>query len=340
MENSLVSICIPIYNGQKFLETCLDSAIGQTYRNIEIIIVDDCSTDNTLDIVDKYVAKDSRVKLFRNEKNIGLVANWNRCIELSAGEWIKFLFQDDVLTSNCIEVMIKALAVNDKIIASGRRLILDKSLDEATKKYSINETLTFERLGIISNSPVYISPRKIASLAVKNISTNFIGEPTVIMFKKEVVEQLGTFNPDIVQICDLEYFLRIACNYGVKYIPQPLTYFRVHKGSASTSNISKRIFSMVKIDPIIMVRQLLYETFFNRFRKSLSLFQKIKLKLFFKIHVHEAYVNSLHSNHENRVKFEIIGEKYPEIAMFRKGSMIIRILLEMVKLKRRSQNRG
>jgi glycosyltransferase involved in cell wall biosynthesis len=329
-----VSICIPTYNGQKFLETCLDSAIVQTYKDIEIIVVDDCSTDKTSEIAKKYQVKDPRVKIFQNEKNIGLVPNWNRCIELATGEWIKFLFQDDALAPNCVEVMINALSADDKIVSSGRRLILDESLDEATKKYSVNETLTFERLGIISDLPVFITPQKIASFIVSNISTNFIGEPTVIMFKKEAVKELGNFNPDIIQICDLEYFLRIASNYGIKYVPQPITYFRVHKGSASTSNVSERLFSMMNMDPIILVHQFLYETFFARFRESLSVFQKAKLKVYFRIHVNEAYLNSLHSGPVNTRKFETVGEKYPEIAGYRKGNVIIRSMLIVMKLKR------
>lgn len=329
-----ISICIPTYNGQKFLETCLKSAIGQTYKDIEIVVVDDGSTDGTCDMVTNYASKDTRIKLFRNEKNIGLVPNWDRCIEISTGEWIKFLFQDDALAPDCIEVMVNALSADDKIVSSGRRLILDESLDEATKKYSINETLTFERLGIKSDLPVFILPEKITSLTMKNISTNFIGEPTVIMFKKEVVKALGTFNPDLIQICDFEYFLRIASNYGIKYIPKPLTYFRVHKGSASTSNISERMFSMMYMDPIIMVRQLLYADFFLRFRESLSLFQKVKLELFFKIHVHEAYLNSMHSASENNEKFKSAGNKYPEISKYGKGNTMTRMLFGILKLKR------
>lgn len=330
----MISICIPTYNGQKFLETCLDSAIKQTYHDIEIIVVDDGSTDNTPDIVAKYAAKDTRVKLFLNKKNIGLVSNWNRCIELSIGEWIKFLFQDDALAPNCIEVMINSISVNDKILTSGRRLILDESLDEATKIYSVNETLTFEQLGIISESPVYIPPQKITSFILKNVSMNFIGEPTVIMFKRDVVQEFGSFDPDLIQICDLEYFLRIACNYGVKYIPQPLTSFRVHKGSASASNVNERMFSMLYIDPIIMARQLLYGTFFKQFRQSLSFYQKTKLKLFFKLHVYEARVNSLDSTPGNIEKFQNTGRKYPEIGMVKNGTILIRILFGIIKLKR------
>jgi glycosyltransferase involved in cell wall biosynthesis len=336
MNNSLVSICIPTYNGEKFLENCLDSAIGQTYRNIEIIVVDDCSIDKTYDIAKTYAAKDPRIKLFQNKKNAGLVPNWNRCMEISKGEWIKFLFQDDYLSLDCIEVMVNALSTNDKIVTSARKLILDESLDEAAKRYSINKTLTFERLGIISQVPVSISPEKISSITVQNICMNFIGEPTVVMFKKEIIAEFGTFNSDLIQICDLEYFLRIATSYGVRYIPQPLTYFRAgaHKDSASGANIAKRKFSLDYIDPITMVHQLLYDDFFGSFRKSLSWLQKVKLKLFFATRIRESYKIARETSAENKGKLELAAAKYPNIGIYKRGNLLTLIIGNIIKIRR------
>ncbi len=334
METPLVSICIPTFNGEKFLKSCLDSAIGQTYKNIEIIINDDNSSDKTYEIAKGYADRDSRIKLYCNEKNLGLVGNWNKCIELSKGSWVKFLFQDDYFSKDCVVQMVNALSPNDKIVSSRRRLILDESLDEVTKKYSINETLTFEKLGILSEIPVYISPEKISVLAVQNISMNFIGEPTVIMFKKECIDELGPFNSDLIQICDLEYFLRIACKYGVKYVPKQLTYFRVHKGSASSANFSERVFSMKNFDPIIMVHQLLYDKQYSLFRNALNGVQKIKLKLFFESRVYESYQSAMRSPSNNLEKFEYVALKYPEIGRLRKGSFYIRALFVLVKMRR------
>ena len=331
--NPLVSICIPTYNGQQFLELCLNSAIRQTYRNIEIIIVDDCSTDTTREITKSYAVKDPRIQLYKNEKNLGLVGNWNKCIKLSNGEWIKFLFQDDYLSLDCIEIMIGALSSNDKIVTSGRRLIFDEDLEEGSKNYSINNTLTFSKLGINSEIPLFIPAEKIANFTVKNICINFIGEPTVIMFKKEVTAELGYFSKDLIQICDLEYFLRIATNYGVRYIPQPLTYYRSHKGSTSNANRVKRLFSMIYMDPIITVHQLLYAGFFSNFRKALSLMQKVKLKLFFVLRVSESYKTAA-IDPENLKKLEAAVKNYPAISKYRKGVIVTSILLKIVKWRR------
>ncbi len=330
----LVSICIPTYNGRQFIKECLTSAIGQSYKNIEIIFLDDGSTDDTYNTAAAYAEKDSRIKLFRNEKNLGLVSNWNKCIEYANGEWIKFLFQDDVLEPDCIEVMLNALTDEDRIVVSARKFLLDESADEATRKHVSNEILTFERLGVVAQSPIFIPAGKIAALVAGNICINFIGEPTVIMFKKEMTKELGVFNPDLVQICDLEYFLRIACNYGIKYVPRPLAYFRVHKNSTTQSNLSEKMFSMLYIDPVVMAHELLYGTSFKRFRGNLSMALKVKLRLFFEVRVNESYENSIHSKPENLEKFKVIAKKYPAIEKYSRGTFLTRILLGGVRMRR------
>jgi|SRR6185312_12310103 len=330
MNTPLISICIPTYNGGKFLHECIDSAINQSYRNIEIIIVDDCSIDSTYDVIRSYAVNDSRIKIFRNEKNIGLVGNWNRCIELSSGEWIKFLFQDDYLVHDCIQIMANAIASGDKLIVSERQY----TLDESEKDYNVHSVITLKKLGISSTVPLFIEPGKIAPWAVEYICLNFIGEPTVVMFRKDIVEELGFFNPDLTQICDLEYFLRIACNYGLKYVPQPLTYFRLHKDSTSATNVAKRLFLINNIDPIVLVHELLYGKLFQLFRKNLTLFQKIKLKLFFRVRVYESRQVAEHSIVENRNIFNAFAIKYSHIGGYRKGNILIDILLKVTTIKR------
>src|SRR6266498_4705624 len=103
-----VSICIPTYNGAAYLADCLDSALAQTYREFELLLVDDGSTDDTVKIAEDYERRDSRIRLVSKGKNLGLVQNWNRCVKLAQGDWIKFLFQDDLLDSSCLTRMLEA----------------------------------------------------------------------------------------------------------------------------------------------------------------------------------------------------------------------------------------
>lgn len=105
--NPIVSICIPVYNGAKFIGRALDYCIKQTYKNIEIVVADDASTDETASVVKKYAARDRRVRYFLNEKNLGLSPNFMRSFELASGEFVQHLGCDDWLDKNYVEEKVK-----------------------------------------------------------------------------------------------------------------------------------------------------------------------------------------------------------------------------------------
>lgn len=97
-----VSIVIPTYNREKLIRRCIESALRQTYENIEVIAVDNCSTDNTWQVLGEYAAADPRVKIFRNEQNLGPVKNWARGISEATGEYLKILWSDDWIDEDFI----------------------------------------------------------------------------------------------------------------------------------------------------------------------------------------------------------------------------------------------
>lgn len=104
-----VSIGLPVFNGEKYIKQALDSILAQTYQNFELIISDNASTDETQQICREYAKKDSRIRYYRNAKNIGAARNFNRVFELSSGEYFKWAAYDDVLApeflSRCISVL-------------------------------------------------------------------------------------------------------------------------------------------------------------------------------------------------------------------------------------------
>ena len=104
MTSELVSIVIPVYNSEKYLEECLNSVLDQTYENIEIIVVDDGSTDSSYDILKKY--SDKIVVL--SQKNSGLASALNLGISKMNGTWLKWFSPDDVMFSNTIEDLVTA----------------------------------------------------------------------------------------------------------------------------------------------------------------------------------------------------------------------------------------
>jgi glycosyltransferase involved in cell wall biosynthesis len=107
MEKPLVSICIPGWNCAAFVNRAIESALGQTYANIEVIFVDDGSTDNTAEVIKRYLEKDKRLKYFKNEKNLGFGENLFRSYELASGEWVQHLSHDDWLDLDFIQKKVE-----------------------------------------------------------------------------------------------------------------------------------------------------------------------------------------------------------------------------------------
>jgi glycosyltransferase involved in cell wall biosynthesis len=107
--NSLVSLGVPVYNGERFIRRVLDSLIGQTYKNLEIVLSDNASTDRTAEICQEYVARDRRIRYYRNAVNQGLPANWRRVFELASGEYFAWTGADDVRPPTFVEECVAAL---------------------------------------------------------------------------------------------------------------------------------------------------------------------------------------------------------------------------------------
>ena len=98
----LVSVCIPVYNNADYIGETIDSILAQTYQNLELIMVDDNSTDHSYQVLQDYAKKDERVKIYKNETNLGMSGNWNRCLELCSGDVMKLVCADDLLSPDII----------------------------------------------------------------------------------------------------------------------------------------------------------------------------------------------------------------------------------------------
>lgn len=256
-----VSICIPTYNGEKHLEECLESALMQSYTNIEILIVDDESTDSTPDIARAFSKKDSRVCFVKNEKNLGLVGNWNRCVRISTGEWIKFLFQDDILDPQCVEKMIDSVKHSDVFAICRRQILFDKEIADITRK----NYESIPSLDVMFSGKTKVSPGTFIE-AILSERRNFLGEPTSMLLRREVFNRFGYFNPNLVQLCDLEYWIKIGVNCGLVYVPETLATFRLHSASASTLNSNRRIFRSELLDGLVLLREFAFNPLFEPLR--------------------------------------------------------------------------
>src|SRR5262245_28937104 len=117
-----VSLCIPVWNGAAFLPEALASALGQTFRDFELLVVDDASDDASAAIA--AATGDPRLRVLRNERRLGIPGCWNRCLAEAGGEYVKFLFQDDLLAPGALATLVDALEREPSaVLAFGRREI-------------------------------------------------------------------------------------------------------------------------------------------------------------------------------------------------------------------------
>lgn len=260
----IISICVPTYNGEKYLEEALNSILSQTFNDYEVIIVDDQSTDNTVDISKKFSEKDQRIHCCQNEKNLGLVGNWNKCIELAKGEWIKFLFQDDLLHPACLERMLLNANHEHPFIFCQREVIYDdRDESSATLAHKIIE---LPYLKTIFSDGGYINPSRLCQIALAHLDINFFGEPTTALIHRDLFSRYGLFNAHLEQLCDLEFWLRIGVNEGVFFVPETLASFRVHNTSTTSKNLEKRVFIMEYLDKLALRFEIAFSEHFASLR--------------------------------------------------------------------------
>jgi glycosyltransferase involved in cell wall biosynthesis len=265
-----ISILIPTYNGANYLETCLDSVLSQTFDNIEILVVDDRSTDATFEILKRYAATDQRVRLFHNERNLGLVGNWNRCLTLARGRWIKFLFQDDLLESSCIEKMLHCGERTGCPFVACRRDFIFENVPQSThdlyQRFSTDISMDAAMEG-----RTHLAPDQFCDVVLKfGSAKNFVGEPSSTLIRHDVFQQYGGFNASMIQLCDLELWLRVGVNYGIAYVPETLAHFRVHPSSATSHNSVRRQLLKDVVDPLLLFRDFAVSANYRRLRSRAS----------------------------------------------------------------------
>jgi len=249
-ETPFISICIPVYNGARYLAESIDSALSQTYPNFEIIVIDDRSSDDSWKIIQDFAKRSNKIRAFQNKKNLGLVGNWNACIAKAEGTWIKFLFQDDTMVSSCIHDMITcAMKSQKEFIVCEREFLIEENASETIKEYYLRKV---NRLESIHPEGGIIPSTQICADVSKFLNVNFIGEPCSYLFKKKMTQQYGPFNAQLDQLCDYEFAARMGVNLGIFYTPKRLVHFRVHGSSTSESNHTKKKLKIQLLDNFLL----------------------------------------------------------------------------------------
>lgn len=252
----LVSICIPVYNGVKYLQDALNSILSQIYTNFEVVISDDHSEDDTLRIVEDFKKKVSFPVFIYNHEPAGIGANWNNCIKKSNGKFIKFLFQDDILYPTCIEELVK-VAITEKgvgLVACKRSIIVEGKNNTVIKAWKKNYGNLQDGLELKSCGWYDLDSRFLKK--EKFIKDNKIGEPSTVLFPRALVKKIGFFREDLTQVLDFEFYYRILKHKKIIILNRELAAFRIHPAQAT--NVNKNTISL----DYEKYYRLLYENYF------------------------------------------------------------------------------
>ena len=188
MINGLVSIVTPTFNCGKYIGKTLESIINQTYNNLEVIVVDDCSMDNTCEIVNYYLKKDSRIKYFRLSENSGAALARTFAIEKARGEFIAFLDSDDIWYKDKLEKQLEFMRANNIAFTCTAYEQIDERGESLNRIITPPARISYNRLLLdcpVGNSTVVYSVSKMGKFEVPNIRKRNDDALWLQMLKKE-----------------------------------------------------------------------------------------------------------------------------------------------------------
>lgn len=251
MNNPLVSIITPVYNGDKYISNAIDSVLAQTYKNFELIIINDGSTDNSFNIINTYLS-DTRVRYFE-QNNSGVSAARNTAIEHSKGEFIGFLDQDDLWHPEKLEIQVNFLKKHPEVsLVYSDYTILNELKNQS---YRLSDAASFDSSRCDVNSILTRNP---------------IGILTVLINKKCLIDA-GPLNTRLKGTDDYELWLILALDYKFQFIPQSLATYRWHGENVSNDDLKMMIEESKAICSFLSKRPDAY----NKLDKSI-----VKSKLF------------------------------------------------------------
>lgn len=223
-QRPLVSVCIANYNNGAYLGQAIESALQQTIRDLEVIVCDNQSTDNSLEVARSFC--DSRLRIYINERNLGIYGNFARTAALARGQYLKFLCADDWLNVDYLEV---ALAYFDKYPQAGlvttRQLVISDPGGVITC-----------RSEAVRGKDLY-TPEEYFNVILRRI--NPIGNPTRVIIRRDAFDAVGGFDPTNEYAGDLDLWLRIAARYPIAAVPEVHCYERKHTAQSTHLHVKQ-----------------------------------------------------------------------------------------------------
>ena len=218
----LVSVVTPVYNGEEFLDECIQSVVGQTYQNFEYIIVNNCSTDNSYAIAQKYAEQDARVRVVDNTEFLTALQNFNHSLRQISPKsvYCKVIHADDWIYPDCLEKMVALAEANPSVgIVGSYRLVNDRVESDG---------LPYQR--------TVISGREIARMNLLSGPYTF-GSPSALLIRSDLIRRKEKFYNEAHIGADTEACLELLqdCDFG--FVHQVLSFYRIHEGATTGKNL-------------------------------------------------------------------------------------------------------
>lgn len=238
MAEPLVSVLIPTFNYARYLPEAIESVLAQDLAELELIIADDASTDETAAVCAAYVARDPRIRFHRHPRNLGMVENWNWCLAQARAPYVKFLLADDkLLGPTALRQLSDLLARHPRVrLATSARVIIDDRStvidlwDPLGKTDAVVNGLRWSRRQLEGDAKVL----------------NQVGEPTAVMFRR--ADAARGFDPALRQLVDLEMWMHLLAIGDLAYLAAPLCCFRRHPLQQTEANRALNLHKMEEVE--------------------------------------------------------------------------------------------
>lgn len=215
----LVSVVTPVYNGERFLAECIESVLAQDYGNWEYVIANNCSTDRTSEIADRYSAKDSRIRLVNDEEFLPLIANWNRALRhIDAGSrYCKVVHADDLLLEGCLRKMVEVAEAHSSVgIIGAYRIDGDRvNLDAIPYPRSMMNGREVCRRRLLGKPDVF-------------------GSPTSLLIRSDLISSRQSFYEETELHADTAVCFDLLEQADFGFVHQVLTYTRLHEEAVTS----------------------------------------------------------------------------------------------------------
>ena len=226
---------MPTWNGEPFVADALQSVLAQGYGDFELLVLDDASTDGTLDVVSGL--RDARIRIHRNRRRLGLAANWNRCLELAGGEYVKLFFQDDLLAPDGLERLVVSLeAEPEACLSFGRRTFVSSGSGAVKAPGSVYSDILAVFYARPGKTVRGIDLVREALAGERDLTTNVVGEPSFVLMRREAALRASPFDTRLRQLCDWDFWLRMSRGSPMCRVDACVGTFRLHARSATSLN--------------------------------------------------------------------------------------------------------